>query len=68
MEPQPDLKQSLLLTVGMRSVAEQPTGGTVNLSIFCDSPALPATLALPGRKVYITETGDKSLTWIHRPN
>lgn len=44
MEPEPDLKQSLLLTVGMRSVAEQPTGGTVNLNLFCDcSSCYPST-------------------------
>lgn len=37
---------------------EQPTEGTVEFSIFSDTPALPDTLVLPGRK----EAGDKSLT------
>lgn len=44
-EPESDL-ESLRLTMGLWDVEEQPTEGTVDLSIFCDTPALPATLAL----------------------
>lgn len=61
MEPETD-QESLLLIVGMWGMEEQPTEGTVDLSIFCDTPALPATLVLPGRKVYMMEAGDKSLS------
>lgn len=44
-EPESDM-ESLRLTLGMWGMEEQPTEGTVDLSIFCDTPALPTTLAL----------------------
>lgn len=55
---QSQLWRACWLTVRMWGVEEQPTEGTVDLSIFCDTPVLPDTLALPDRK----EAGDKSLT------